>query len=482
MTPDQTLCDAAAGGDEGGVAAALSRGANPNAKFEGSTPALHLAIRFGNAAMVQALLNAGADPTMSYGDQSALDAARAVRDEFANEDFEGSAALIQEVDAMIGMLTPVNAGPFSMDNLCPEDWIPREPAGKEQIDLESAEFVWLLLEESFGSAPFTSEQAMAKGLGEERLERSLNILESYGVVARHGSEQFVFCVPFPEDESISPFETLNVVHEANSPLPAEDMLQRVWNTIWTEFGSREFAFDELTSLGLSRDDANTALTFLKEMGVTETVGLRRFVCRRPFGAMTESESATPDVASWWINSTSSLSDILEHATFDGRFTSGGTAALRVKVALMVQDEVNRRFPDDHPDQRLRGSTLMHLAVQYCSSTVLEQLIEQGADLDLKNSAGLSAHKLAENFHEFFSTRNVELAVKYAELIRIMTSTSAATDPVSAGEDKVPARKPIERTPKTVTKEERQRRKVLIQEAEEKKRIIERAERPWWKIW
>lgn len=453
---------------------ALSAGADANARLEGHTPALHLAVRFGTAAMVEALLRAGADPMIAYGGHSALDAAHAMREACANEVYEGSAERVREAERIIEVLTPGAADPFSMDSLRPEDLVPIEPAGEAQIEREAAEFVWQILEGAFGAEPFTTEQALAQGLGEERIARSLPVLESHGVVAQDGAGRFVFCVPFPEDESVSPFDALEMVPATSAAPPADDPVEKAWAAIWNAFGAREFSFDELTDLGFSSDDANTALTFLKEMGVTETVGLRRFACRKPFGATPED---VPEVAPppSMVDSTSSVSDILDHETFDSRFTSRGVGVMRVKVALMSADDINQRFAADHRDQRLRGSTLMHLAVQYCNTTIMEQLIEQGADLELENHAGLGARQLAANFHENYSTRDADVAAEYAELLRVMQPAPVAP----ANEPEPPKKEKAQRTPKTVTKAERQRRKELI---EERQRLEEQAKRPWWKLW
>jgi len=78
----------------------------------------------------------------------------------------------------------------------------------------------------------------------------------------------------------------------------ESAHNRLWKEIWANFGAETFSFEAYRALGHDQDDANEALTFMKETGIIETVGLRQFACIRPYGVDPAPQSApetTPNV-------------------------------------------------------------------------------------------------------------------------------------------------------------------------------------------
>ena len=208
---------------------------------------------------------------------------------------------------------------------------------------------------------------------------------------------------------------------------------------------------------------------------------------RDFEALIELMGAGPQAAIGdsvpTFSSTSSLTEILDQGICDGALTSKATGALRVKFALMRSETVNQRFAEDHPDERLRGSTLMHLTVQLRSTTLLRELINQGADVELANVSGVSALQLArENLEAERSRHDIggnDRAMKYSRMVDIMEShlSARAKQTTTA---KTPDRpKPARRFEKVVTKAERERRKQLIRDAQAAR---EEQERRWWEFW
>ena len=253
MTPDQKLCDCAAEGDSHGVSSALDEGADPNARFEGYlTPALHLAVRFGNLEMVERLLNAGADPDERYGQENSLDVARLCRADCAASAFDGVDQRVSNLDNIIELLeTRLTAdAPIDEALLFAKDIDPPED---DVIRIAASTMGWDLGWKAFETNPFTQEEFMELGFGKQRAFQILWDLVCNGVARERGEDQWFFARAFPGAEDANLFS-----------YGSRDVSLDVLGAIEEEFQASEFTLDEIIEYGFRPDDAKSALYSLQD--------------------------------------------------------------------------------------------------------------------------------------------------------------------------------------------------------------------------
>ena len=150
--------------------------------FKGST-LIHFAVETGCIRVVMEMLEKGvARDVRNLEGQSLLDVAN---ERHSVAQTEGADP--QMFEAMVGMLETGERP----QNLPPSD-----------IDVEAAEFAWMLISEEFEDREFDLDEVTTLGIQAERAERSLGILESEGVVASAGPGRFVCRLPFGDDSEL----------------------------------------------------------------------------------------------------------------------------------------------------------------------------------------------------------------------------------------------------------------------------------------
>lgn len=102
---DEQLAQAVAGENLQGTMEALSNGGDPNTCFEGSIPVLCMAARFGLVEIVQVLLQAGADPNVSYNEILPLMIAKSELEFATTSGFTDAEELSERLKATIAVLS-----------------------------------------------------------------------------------------------------------------------------------------------------------------------------------------------------------------------------------------------------------------------------------------------------------------------------------------------------------------------------------------
>lgn len=697
MTADQKLCECAAEGDRRGVVEALDAGADPNARFDGYlTPALHLAVRFGNREMVERLLDAGADPDERYGQENALDVARLCHADCNAGTFDGAGQRAAKLDRIIKLLEVMVGGNAPIDEalLFAKDI---EPPDDDVVRTAASVLGWELGWKAFERRPFSENDFMELGFGEQRTSEILWDLVCNQVARERGEDQWFLVKAFPgaehanlfrygsrdvsldvldaileelgtpeftlhevidcgfrpddarsalyslqdkdairqvgewrfvvirqnrgdilqkkvdDGESLTFDEQVEYVYETEydgvhlteagekklldlasqcdevqllapitfnaesdqpqemswawiatlvgnaallrylaergapldapnragrrpfdlareelkraktsvsktpetdfrhaqeifeilqpqcsmEPTPAAPEPQKVaatpvavpsertnpieqdWSRLWTAFGTREFSFDDLLDEDFGNDEANEVLTGLKEFGIVETVGLRRFVVSRPFPEdNTHDEEAVSELggANAILDEHDvSLPEVVKYGVVDGMLTQKGEGALMRLIDEIELARLNRVFAWGPEHRDLHGSSMMHLAVRLQSVPVIERLVGKGADFDIEDSQGVTSRELAETIFRLHKARKLsdsETALPRLKRILHLIDRSHQR-PGEAG------LMPPKRTAPVESREEKKRHKKL------ERMVIEEATvktRPWWKFW
>ncbi len=198
VTINEQLAQAVAGEDAQATVEALQAGADPNTRFEGLTPVLYIAARFGLIEIVEALLRAGADPDVTYGDLTpemvAESELRSILDQNVDAD-----AHVQRLRTVLNIFRDCRLTGI-VDRADAERRA--EFQAPTTIEDEAVEFAWTMLSEEFGTNEFTLDDAANVGFDKERIARSAQALTDLRIMKSNGPGRFVLLRLFDDEADV----------------------------------------------------------------------------------------------------------------------------------------------------------------------------------------------------------------------------------------------------------------------------------------